>query len=358
MADVSVARELERIGPGLTVNFASYATGREYIQSCGYAVEDLKISLSAEMAHSKTARAVESAIARCSPDVVVSHEIFIAPVVAYAHGKRSLLMTHWFFSNVFPNVERASALDVLMGTADSLVMLDLPEPHVVPELLKPRVEFVGPIVRAELDDPKPVGPAEGNAPGRGFLVLVGGAVEAYWPMLERTLEALALLIRAGSEMPARFVVPRDIERFRRLAARCGVYEAIEVLPFVDNPRTVIDRSQFVLGRGSFTSMVELAALGKPSLQIVDGSNPVDLFHANYFRTRGLVKTLQLRDASPITLAESLLEMASWSDERGSQLRRLGAAYRGNESAKRVASRIVSVMEGSAAGAGPRLMHTG
>ncbi len=111
---------------------------------------------------------------------------------------------------------------------------------------------------------------------------------------------------------------------------------IVLLDFLEDQTVLQAKASLVVGRGSFTTMAELAALGTPSLQILNDHNPVDTFHARNFEMLGTARLAKQSELSPATLASTLEEMLNWAILHRVQVAEAGKPYRNLNAAEQLA----------------------
>lgn len=99
----------------------------------------------------------------------------------------------------------------------------------------------------------------------------------------------------------------------------------------------------MVGRGSFTLMTELAALGTPSVHIVDQSNYADLFHARRFSALGTIRLLEKADVSVKEFAGALDCMFEWSAANRAKIEAVGKRYRASKAILKVTEIVKSYL---------------
>jgi hypothetical protein len=285
--DVAVIRALRELRPDVTVEAASYGTGLEHYTRVGLPCADLRIDDVNDQGVAAVLRVTAFLRSRQSCDLVVAHEVFAAPQVCAMLDLRNVLLTHWFFSEIgLP--ER----DELLRKAESLLMLDFPQAHVVPPGLAGRATFTGAVAKRFDLDRAAARRVLGIGETERVVVVTAGAVTPYNARHLEALESHALAA-TGSGWAKTFV----LSGARRVSRPEIYYAAADV----------------VVANATFTTLCTLVRNRVPTVAVLGPGNPVDALHAEFFASEGL---LRLVDAAALSASglrpalDSALEMRS------------------------------------------------
>ncbi|MCL4543394.1 MAG: hypothetical protein M1118_02155 [Chloroflexi bacterium] len=297
-----------------------------------YPTIPLGIGLEEEFSTQVVIPIINDVIARTAPDLILAHEMFLVPVVAQHRRVPSILLTHWFF-------EPGNQIGTIMRLADQIIMLDLARFHETPSDLISRTEYIGPILGTSSVGAAFPSLPFGVTPGRYALIFVGGQVEVFRGLVEFVLQGLSLVrVRELADLQIVLLGQSMAAHFRNYARRLGISNLV-ALDFQDDVTALESGASFVVGRGSFTVMSELAALGTPSLQILDGHNPIDTFHARNFQMLGTARLAWQDGLSPAALSGILEDAFSWSISRKVEIAQAGEPYRNLKAAERLAGTV-------------------
>jgi hypothetical protein len=344
LADVNIITSLKRLDPELELVHASYDLGLKTLRRHGFQPIDLALTLDDELDARKYAAAVLRAIRVADPDVIVANEVFWAPAIAQRLEIPCVLLTHWFFENVFGATQRALARDRQLAAATRLVMLDFEQFHPVPESFSGSVSFVGAVrpIRNNGDGRECAATFDWLA-GREFgLIVAGGGDYQYWPLLERTVDEFRSHPDVWPTPAMVFVVPEQAERFARLVDTNGITDRARCVGYIADPMPLMTAASLVISRGSFSSMSELAAMGKPSLQILDQQNPIDRYHAERFSELGTIRTAELDETPSGSFASSMTAAYRWGRESAREIRDAGSVYQIGDGPDKAAVEILDV----------------
>lgn len=322
--DLVAARSIRASLPNLHVTFASYASGLKLLAQSEFPVLPLHVDLAAEFDPCAMIPALVDLFDTAHPDIVVAHEMFFVPLIARSRSIPSILLTHWFFTEVrgHPAIMR----DVAMTAADRIVLLDLEQFHKTPEFLVDKVQFIAPILR--FYDHKRVGhhplPRE---PLKYALIAMGGRSWRFKNEIDMVLAALAKL-QEEQRFPYGILLlaPGSANYFRQRGASLRLTN-LTVLDHVANPAALYRDALFVVGRGSYITMAELAVLGVPSLHIVSDDNPVDLFHARNFENLGTLKYVKANITDVYHISILIEQTIQWSKSNRKLVAQAGEIYR-------------------------------
>ncbi|GAB3407603.1 hypothetical protein [Flindersiella endophytica] len=281
--DVPVIRALRDLRPSVTVEAASYGTGLEHYARQGMPCADLRIDDVNDQGAEAALRVTAFLRSRKSADLVVAHEVFAAPAVCGMLGLRSVLLTHWFFSEVgLP--ER----DEVLRAAKSLLVLDFPQAHVVPSGLAGQVTFVGAVAKRFDLDRAAARRVLGVGAAERVVVVTAGAVTPYNARQLETLESRAVAACAGWAKP--FVLAGS----RRVSRPEIYYAAADV----------------VVANATFATLCTLVRNGVPTVAVVGEGNPVDRLHTEFFAREGLLRLVEGVELSEEALRSALSSAAT------------------------------------------------
>lgn len=300
--DRAIVAALRARRPDSTVEIASYGTGLTFYRSHTDPCADLRID-DADDQGALAALAVTAFLrTRRHVHLVVTNEMFTTPAVCQALGLRSVLLTHWFFTEL-----GVPAMDVALGQADAVILLDFERAHHAPPQLRHRVAFTGAVAEPFRANRPAARRRLGISPGDHVTVLATGA--AYPDKMAHM----------------RVVLEKGLDAWRTRPAGGGghLFVLSSIPPTVDDPSvhwvSWTDRpdlyyraADVVLTNGTFGTMCALARNAVPTVAMVGGPNPVDRLHAEFFAAQGLL-TLVDADISPIDLARTVAGARSDGD---------------------------------------------
>ncbi|MFS0614357.1 glycosyltransferase [Lederbergia ruris] len=323
--------------PNVEIIFSSYGEGKSVLSRSNYPIIDLNISVEEEFSPVIT-REIYNAYNIVKPDLIISHEIFYAIPFAKIAQLPSLFITHWFFEQI-TNDDFCLYLSKLMGSADIIAMIDCKEFHLPPPHLQDKTHFVGPVLRIDS--------LQGDEPNisinkRNYIVInIGGRIEANAKLIEFILICLKKINWTGTYGDIILFVGERKEYFEEFANKINL-SAI-VMDFSEKILQLQRESVFVIGRGSFTILSELAALGVPSLHILFEDNPVDKFHAENFSLLGTAKICKYKEITQETFISTIKDTYIWAQNEREKVYKSGSLYRTNGAEKvcELTSRLVN-----------------
>jgi hypothetical protein len=279
--DVAVIRALAELRPDVEVEAASYGTGLEYYVQQGMPCADLRIDDVNDQGVDAALRVTAFLRSRATADLVVAHEVFAAPRVCAMLRCRNVLLTHWFFSEIgLP--ER----DEWLRAAESLLVLDFEQAHVVPPELAGRVTFTGAVAKRFEVDRVAARRALGIADAERMAVITTGALTPY------------------NAAHLKALVSKGVAAWRHFG-RVFVLSHAEWIGQTPTPELYYAAADVVLANATFTTLSTLRRNAVPTIAVIGEGNPVDRLHAEFFaKQRG---DADLRWAEPRDVARRLLE---------------------------------------------------
>ncbi len=324
VVDIQIALWLRERFPRLDIVFASYGDGASLISNSVFEFSRLQITEDSEMQAQIVIPEIHRVIDLLSPQIILSDEVFLAPPAAKFRSIPCILLTHWFFSELGLDTPLYRSLDSLMCMAEKVLLLDMEPFHKVPAPLRSKVKFIGPIIRDSFVpyiDAKPDWEPEFDV-----VITMGGKTRAFIREIQKILDALFVLSEQGKELNTMLVVPGMREYFEAYVRAKGM-NSVVVRDFVSDIAALVHSARLTVGRGSYTTLAELATLGKPSLHLLADGNPVDEFHVLNFATLG---TIQWERASRINVASTAQLIWSsfmWAQQNQTNVMEAGSIYR-------------------------------
>jgi UDP-N-acetylglucosamine:LPS N-acetylglucosamine transferase len=265
LPDLAILDELRALSPGLSVQFASYSTGRETLAQAGHQVIDLEVEDGAPYLELliRCARIIREQ----RPDVVVSHEEFAALPAAKIYSHPAI-----FLVDFFPPFEPWKES---LRHADRIVFIErrgiFPEP---PEL-KGRICYAGPVVRplqfTRADRVRARGELGLTEAARVIAVVPGAwATEARAPIFPLVSAAFRALPYPDKVLV--WIAGADQEDLSRAAAGSS---DVRVLRQHSPIERVMVASDLVITKANRGTTIELSRLGIPSISLSHGINPID-----------------------------------------------------------------------------------
>lgn len=264
--DLTIAEALPGFLGDFDLQFVSYATGAEVLRGSGFPVIDL--AFPEENPFMDTLQRAARLIGERRPDVVVAHEEFAVPPAARIFGVPTIFITDWF--------PPRSVLTECVACADAIVFIGSPGVFPVPDPVRTRTHYVGPVTRRMTygRDDRVRARRELDIPPDALVVSVipgAWATEGKSPLLNlllpafdaiNTKRATCVLWAASSDHP-------DI------VARCADRPYIRVLHKHPVIEQLMVASDVAITKGNRGSIFDLASLGIPSISLSSGSNAVD-----------------------------------------------------------------------------------
>ncbi|NGP46915.1 UDP-N-acetylglucosamine--N-acetylmuramyl-(pentapeptide) pyrophosphoryl-undecaprenol N-acetylglucosamine transferase [Bacillaceae bacterium SIJ1] len=303
MVDILIRRDLLTYYPHVEISMASYADGlRSFIQN-DIKVEELDIDLDDEYSIFSGGPILDL-IHRINPDLIISHEMFIAVQIAKKLSIPSILITHWFFEQVTPENKKSLVFQEMFNDTNEVIMIDIENFHIKPKTLKAPTTFVGPITRIpskHFNDKKTraryglredidiVCLSLGGGRSKESLYIAKTTIELF----NRTKDPSLGLIYFAGENYKYFSEYKNNDRFYLGTNEWDYYMDVQAI------------ANIVITRGTFNTLSELATMDIPSISILDDTNPVDRFHAKNFEKIGTTNVIDLNQLTSEILLEKI-----------------------------------------------------
>jgi predicted glycosyltransferase len=169
--------------------------------------------------------------------------------------------------------------------------------------------YVGPdLSSAGAALPRPLDAHLAKQPGeRRVVITAGGGHDAY-PMMSATLKALAQTPGADSLKSIMVTGPLMAadDRAKLRAEAAGM--PVTIVPFTNQLKALLDTADLVVTMGGYNSMIETAALGKPTINVPrSGPSREQSIRAELFAKFGLLRYVPLDAASADVLGKEIVE---------------------------------------------------
>ena len=262
---MEIVKELHKLRDDIEVRFVSYGTGARTIEEFDFPLIDL--DLPEDNSVNATMISATKLIGWLNPDLVVAHEEFPAMPASKILDKPTVFITDWFAA---PD---SYAMDALKY-ADRVLFIDEPGMYDEPPWVSGKVPYIGPILRPfeyTRQDRDRARRELGIPPqAKVITVLPGSWTEARVPAADLVLAAFRRIRAPGKKLI--WLAGADFDLIQE-----KVSENEEVI--VKTQDWKIDRlmiaSDVAVAKSNRKTLIELAALGVPSVSISHGSNPFD-----------------------------------------------------------------------------------
>ena len=264
--DIEIVECLHESRPDVQVRFVSYGTGARTIEAAGHELIDLGLPDGGGTA--EVTALGGKLIGWLQPKIVVSHEEFAVLPVAKAFGQPTIFIGEWF----------VSADTYFMHTlkfADCVLLMEDQGLFQEPPYVQGRVEYFGRFLR-RFDysrEDRLRARRELGLPGEAaiFVVIPGAfATEQRAPLAELLVAAFDLL-----ETQPRCLVWVAGQDYAELRERLGHRADVFVYDHVVPPDKVMVAADAAVTKANRGSVLELRALGIPSVAVTQGDNPID-----------------------------------------------------------------------------------
>ncbi len=267
---------------------------------------------------------------RFRPDCVVATGGYVAfPVVVAARMVRAMKLSRLRIGLLEPNARGGLTNRLLAPMADEVWLS-----HAAERGTDGKAIVTGTPVRAsfrETIDPAAARRSLGLDAGKTTIVVFGGSQGA------RSINTAIDRLRESSSVPAGWQI------FHVSGASAAPFEhGVLTRPYVDDPRIAYAAADLVVARAGASTLAELAASGVPALLIPYPHATADhqLHNARSMERLGAARLLADAELSPERLIEEIaaaLEPATFD-----ALRSNAAALRGEDAARTIARRILSL----------------
>jgi UDP-N-acetylglucosamine:LPS N-acetylglucosamine transferase len=269
MQDLAIASELRAQVPLTRIIFASYDVGATVLQEAKVELHNLE--LSERNPFPETLLRIARMIAEIKPTLVLAHEELAALTAARLQQIPSMFLTHWFPQRRDP---RSQALE----HADAVLFLEGPGVFPEPAFVENKVEYLGPMVRPStytVDQRAELRQKLGLRVDEIFaLVLPGSPREERSPIFNQVCRAFDQLSATVKRMT--WIAGRD---HTLLKSREDLTFCLEVIENTLDVQALMIASDFVVTKGTYNTLCELASLGIPSIALSHGKNFVDDVYA-------------------------------------------------------------------------------
>ena len=306
-----------------SVRFVSYATGAATFIESGHRVIDLRLPERAAAAN--VFPLAVDCIRRFQPRAVVAHEEFGVPAAARLCGLPVLFLTDWF-------VEPDSFYMEALEDADEVLFLDERGVFEEPSFLSGKVIYTGPVMRPfqyRLADRARARAELGLASDSlviSVIVPPGRRIEKVAPIFDVLMRAFCSLANRSKTL-----VWLAGEDHRLLAERTAGMDGVMVKPDDTPFDRLMVASDLAITKGNRNIVLELAALGVPSISISHGLNPIDDMRTAQISSN---RTLHADGLNSATLADHIRGLLArppdcglaFSDGAGNAAKRLAAFF--------------------------------
>ncbi len=265
--DAQMADEILSRRDDIDIQFISYATGATTLIELGYKPFDLELPernpiyetliLSAQLIGSMT------------PDLVVSHEEFSAITAARIFSIPTMFITDWFTDAWHPAMQMIKFSDEVVFIDESGVFDEPPE-------LKGKVSYVGPVLpefdysRADRTKARQeLGIAE-DATVVSMLIYPGRRSEEVAPICELLMPAFDALAA-----PSKLLLVNTSEDYDAMVERTADRDDVTILNEDPRGALLMAATDVAITKGNRNIVLELAALGIPSVTVTHGLNHID-----------------------------------------------------------------------------------
>lgn len=312
-----------------SVRFISYATGAATFRDLGHEVMDLGLPERASAAE-VFPLAVDN-IHRIRPRAVVAHEEFGVPAAARFCGVQALFLTDWF-------VDPESFYTEALEDADEIIFLDEPGVYAEPASLAGKVAYTGPVLRpfCYRGEDRMKARAALGLPADTLVIAVivppGRRIEKVAPIFDLLIPAFDSIATSR-----RILVWLAGEDHKELSARTAGRDDVIVKPDDTPFDRLMVACDLAITKGNRNIVLELTALGVPSISISHSLNAIDDIRTTRIPTN---RTLWADGLDSATLADHMRSMLA-SPPDGQEM-----AFDGAEKA---AERLATLFERHQAG---------
>ena len=265
--DAQIVDELLKLSDAVDVLFVSYGTGARALEELGHSLIDLGLPDNNPV--TDTIILAGKIIGWLKPDLVVAHEEFTALPVAKIFDVPTLFITDWF-------VEPEKYTMQTLRHADEIVFIDEEGHYEEPEWVKGKVHYVGPILpdfeytRADRDRAREELGIPLNATLISVLVYPGRRTEPIAPIYDLLMPAFEAL-----DAPNKHLIWNTGDDYDMLVERTKQLGHVQIRH--EDPQTdrIMAASDVAVTNGNRNIVLELAALGVPSVTLTDGLNRID-----------------------------------------------------------------------------------
>jgi hypothetical protein len=296
IVDIEIAKEIAKLSGDVDLRFVSYGTGAATLRTYGISHIDLKLPDRSPI--NETIVLAGRLIGCLNPDLVVAHEEFPALPAAKIFHRPTVFLTDWFTD---PDALSMGALRL----ADRILFLD--EPGVYQEVTwaAGKTHYLGPVLRKFQygAGDRSRARVELGLPENALVlaVLPGSWRETDLPILEPVLGMFDLLDREPRYLL--WAAGTDENFVREGTLGRGNVTVFGYDPAIDRVMIAADAA---ITKGNRKTLMELHHLGRASVSISNGDNPIDHFRACRLPYNSMV-------AGGVTSGELLIEVLAALD---------------------------------------------
>lgn len=300
--DIAIAQELKKLRHDVDIRFASYATGaRTFIES-GCDVIDLKLpEVGSDM---ETLIRSSRLIGRMKPQLVVAHEEFSVAPAAKIFRRPVSFITDWF-------IEPDKLSMHCLNYADEILFIDNKGIFEEPSYLEGKVRYMGPALRKSIYSREDCvsARAELGLPVDAVIISVivhpGRRSESVAPIFDLLIPAFDSLKTSKKRLI--WLEGNDHVTLRERTK--GRTDVIVASSFVQDEREPFDRlmvaSDLAVTKANRNIVLELAALGVPSISISHGYNRIDEIRTSRIDTNITIQANEIDSQALARLIEKL-----------------------------------------------------
>ena len=265
--DAQIADEILARRDDIDIQFISYSTGAKTLIELGYKPFDLELPERNPIYETLIMSA--QLIGSMEPDLVVSHEEFSAITAARIFGAPTLFITDWFSEVWQPAMQMIKFSDEVVFIDESGVFEEPPE-------LQGKVTYVGPLLpefdytRADRAKARGVLGIAEDATVVAMLIYPGRRSEEVAPIFDLLMPAFDAL-----DAPNKLLLVNTSEDYDAMVERTA--DRSDVMILNEDPRgaLLMAGADVAITKGNRNLVLELAALGIPSVTVTHGLNRID-----------------------------------------------------------------------------------
>ena len=265
--DAQIADEILTRRDDIDIQFISYSTGAKTLIELGYKPFDLELPERNPIYETLIMSA--QLIGSMAPDLVVSHEEFSAITAARIFGVPTLFITDWFSEAWQPAMQMIKFSDQVVFIDESGVFEEPPE-------LQGKVTYVGPVLpefdytRADRAKAREQLEIAEDATVVAMLIYPGRRSEKVAPIFDLLMPAFDAL-----DAPNKLLLVNTSEDYDATVERTA--DRSDVMILDEDPRgaLLMAAADVAITKGNRNLVLELAALGIPSVTVTHGLNRID-----------------------------------------------------------------------------------
>lgn len=299
--DMEIVKRLPDLRSDVELVFVSYASGAETLADHGYRVIDLGLPEIASLLD--VIVLAGKVIGAVRPHLVVAHEEFGVLPAARVFDRHTVFLADWF-------IDEDRMIMSTLRFASEIFLLDRPGRYPEPSQARGKTTYMGPILR-ELQystaDRSRARSELGLDPDAAIVTVLPGryATEARVPVADLVIEAFDRLDADRKQLA--WLAGADAEALRR---RWADRDDVVVLESDWRPDRLMVAGNVAVTKANRGSVMELEALGIPSVALSPCTNPIDDART---RISPGVRFRELRETSPESLARDLRDALRQGD---------------------------------------------